>query len=407
VFRDGFVCTRTGGRSVIDKSDVGLEDTGKQRTEPPRSLTTAKQLGLLVVLLAGGVALWFSDVPAMLLGGDNADGRAARSAKGVRGPVSVMVAPVRLLGEDTVVQSPGTGIASKSVTLFPETAGRVSAILFSAGQTVKKGDPLMRLDDRAESLAVDLARVRLEEVRRNFERKKKLAPRGTVARADVELAETQLAAARITLAQREHELSERTLVAPFDGVTGIAQVDPGERVSQTTAVTTLDDRSTILVDFDVPEAHAGAVRIGAELIINAWAAGERTFRGTVKAIESRIDAATRTMRVRAAVPNDHDLLRPGMSFVVRLPLRGNPYPAVPSFAVQWDRQGAFVWRVADGRAERVGLRILKRTDTTVLADAKLAEGDLVVVEGVQQMRDGATVRIIKGAPREAEAEGRG
>lgn len=364
------------------------------------------QLGLLVVVVAAGLALWFTDVPAMLSGSDGSDSGRGGGAKAERGAVPVVVAPVRLRGEDTVVQSPGTGIATKSVTLYPETAGRVSEILFSAGQAVKKGEPLMRLDSRAEKLAVDLARVRLEEVRRNFDRKKKLAPRGAIARAELDLAETQLAAARITLAQREHELSERTLVAPFDGVTGIAQVDPGERVSQTTAVTTLDDRSTVLVDFDVPEAYASAVKIGAELVINAWAAGQQEFRGTIQAIESRVDPVSRTMRVRAAVPNPNDLLRPGMSFVVRLPLRGDPSPAVPSFAVQWDRQGAFVWRINGGRAERVGLRILKRTETTVLADAPLKEGDLVVVEGVQQMRDGVAVRIIEDGA-DGTGEGRG
>lgn len=358
-------------------------------------MSLVKQCGVLAVLVLAAAGLWYTDVPATLFGSGGPTAGPGGAAGGQEDAVPAVVRPVNLKSEDTMVQSPGTGIASKSVTLYPESGGRVREILFSAGKRVKKGDPLLHLDDRAERLAVDLARVRLDEARRNFERKKKLAPRGTIAQAELEQAETQLAAARIILAQREHDLSERTLVAPFDGVTGISQVDPGERVSESTAVTSLDDRSTLLVDFDVPEAYASAVTIGGKVLINAWAAGEREFSGTVQAIESRIDPVTRTMRVRAAVPNDRDLLRPGMSFVVRMPVRGEPYPAIPSVALQWDRQGAFVWRIANGKAERVGLRVLKRTETIVLADAPLAEGDLVVVEGVQMMREGAGVRIVE------------
>lgn len=366
-------------------------------------MSLLKQLAILAVVVLGGGALWLADVAALIGGTDTRAQSGARS-RGAGEAIPVITRPVQLASEATVVQAPGTGIAIQSVTLFPEAAGRVTEILFSAGKRVKKGAPLLRLDDRGERLAVQLARVHIKEARRKLDRMRKLAPRGTVARSELELAETALDAARITRAQREHELSKRTLVAPFAGVTGIPQVDPGERVSETTPVTTLDDRSTILVDFDVPEAYARGVEIGALIDITAWATGDRRFFGTVSSIASQIDAATRTLRVRAAVPNEEDLLRPGMSFVIRLALQGPRYPSVPSVAVQWNRQGAYVWRIADGKAERVPVRILKRTEDAVLVDAPLGEGEPIVVEGVQRMREGIVVRIL--APKEETGDAR-
>lgn len=177
-------------------------------------------------------------------------------------------------------------------------------------------------------------------------------------------------------------------------MTGIPQVDPGERVSETTPVTTLDDRSSVLVDFEVPEAYAGGVRIGTMVDISAWAAGQRRFEGVVESIGSQVDSATRTLTVRAAVANEKDLLRPGMSFVVRMPLRGEQYPLIPSVAVLWDQQGSYVWRVKNGKAERVPVRILKRNEGSVLVDGALNRDDSVVVEGVQRMRNGRRVRIV-------------
>jgi multidrug efflux pump subunit AcrA (membrane-fusion protein) len=100
--------------------------------------------------------------------------------------------------------------------------------------------------------------------------------------------------------------------------------------------------------------------------------------------------------VRAAVPNDHDLLRPGMSFTIRLPLAGERFPSVPSISVQWDRDGAFVWRVTDGAAEQVFANVLKRSEGWVLLDGPLEAGDRVVVEGVQRLRPGRAVEIVEG-----------
>lgn len=311
-------------------------------------------------------------------------------------PAPVIVMPVGLDSNAATVEAVGTGDAVKSVTLFPEASGRVTEVLFEAGDRVQRDDPLLRLDAEDEVLAVELARVRLQDARQQLDRYEVTAPTGAVSTSEVDQAGTALSAARIELSQAELALRKRTLKAPFDGVIGIPEVSVGDRAETGTVISTLDDRSTLLVDFEVPEALAGGVRKGGPIEASTWAMPGERFAGFVESVGSRIDAQTRTLRVRGGIENENDLLRTGMSFSIRLALQGDQLPSVPSIAVQWERRGAYVWRVADGRAERVEVDVVKREDQWILVEAPLAPGDQIVVEGVQRLNTGrevdATVR---------------
>lgn len=355
-------------------------------------MSALKQLGILagVGILAGAILM--TDLISLF--GREAEGpdRAGPDA-GLNDPAPVIVKPVRFYSDAAVVEAVGTGEAKNAVTLFPEAAGRVTEILFEAGRAVEQGDPLLRLDDDEEKLAVELARVHLEDARQQLARYEKVAPSGAVSTSEVDRARTALSAARIEIAQAELALRNRTLVAPFAGVVGIPDVDVGDRITESTPVTTLDDRSTVLIDFEVPEAFAYGVRTGAEVTATTWALPGESFSGAVDSLASRIDPQTRTLRVRARFPNEDDSLRTGMSFTIRLPLQGERFPSVPSIAVLWDREGAYVWRVVNGTSERVAVRVLKREDHWVLVDAPLTTDDRIVVEGVQRLRPGRSVRI--------------
>ncbi len=124
----------------------------------------------------------------------------------------------------------------------------------------------------------------------------------------------------------------------------------------------------------------------------------RRFEGQVTQIDNRVDAATRTLRLRAELPNDDDLLRPGMSFKVRLALPGAPHLQVPDLALQWGRDGGHVWVLRDGKAEQVPVQLVRRLEGTVLIDGALQPGEPVVVEGVQRLRPGRAVLVVEPAP---------
>ncbi len=348
------------------------------------------QLALvLAVATVVGVA-WLIDLPALIGGAQGpAPGRKPSTA---RRPGAI-VQPVTFASDATTLQAVGTARAVRSVILFPEGSGRVTEVLFSAGQKVRAGEPLLRLDAEAETLAAELARLKLKDARQRLARQEPLAARGALSRSQLDRTRTDFLAARIALAQAELALAKRLLVAPFTGVAGIPEVEVGQRITPETPIAPYDDRANLLIDFEVPEVFAPSVKVGAKLEVYPWSGRGRPVTGRVKTVASRIDSASRSLRVRAHVSNARDRFRPGMSFSVKLVLAGRKYPAVAPIAVQWSRQGAYVWRIRGGKAETVPVKVLKRSGGRMIVDGPLARDDLVVVEGVQRLRPGREVEV--------------
>src|SRR5690606_37335826 len=152
------------------------------------------------------------------------------------------------------------------------------------------------------------------------------------------------------------------------------------------------DRRSLLVSFEVPETLIGRLTTQDDVQISTWHSREPAGYGEVVDIDSRIDPATRTFVARALVDNRDDRLRPGMSFRVTVDVPGIPYPVVPETGVQWGADGAYVWSVAGNRAARVPVAVVQRQRGEVLVDSPdLEEGDLIIVEGIQRVRDGMEV----------------
>jgi RND family efflux transporter MFP subunit len=317
-----------------------------------------------------------------------------RKSGGAADPVPVIVAPVTEGNDGVELELQGTGSARKSVTVFAPVAGEVAQVLFKPGQDVRSGDVLLRLVDRRERLAVDLAAAKVEAARVMHTRYE--ATRGTGAVPDTvsDEARANLRNAEIELAQAREALSERVVRAPFAGTPGLAAVELGERIDTNTALTTLDDRGELHIDVQIPEAYLARVAVGQMVqAVNPAHPGQR-FEGKVVQIDSRIDPVTRQVKVRAALPNKDDLLRSGMSFQVRLALPGERRLSVPELALQWGREGSFVWVVREGKALQVAARAMQRQNSRVLVEGRLTTQDLVVVEGVQRMREGRAVKVV-------------
>jgi membrane fusion protein (multidrug efflux system) len=307
----------------------------------------------------------------------------------------VVVAETQAATDNVVVDVVGSGIAAASVTLYPAVAEEVKRVLFTAGQQVKKDQLLIQLEDRDEQLAVKLAKARLDGAQQLLNRYQRAQGSGAVAANALDEAEVAHRQAEIELEMAQEQLRQRSIRAPFAGVVGIAQVDPGDRVGPDTALTTLDDRTSLSIAFQVPEPFLARLEQGRTLNLTTVAFPDRQFEGKITHIDSRIDPQTRTLTVRATVPNKQDLLRPGMSFRIRLALPGEPVIRVPELAVQWAREGAHVWIVRDGQSVRVPVQVVRRMEGSVLAKGDMRAGEVVVVEGVQRLRPGRRVRVIQ------------
>jgi RND family efflux transporter MFP subunit len=353
-----------------------------------------KQLFVIAVLGAIGYGVWLQrDNVTRLTGisfGQETQERARRGGRGDN-KIPVIVEPVTTAKAVDRIEAIGDGVANRSVTIYPEVSGIVAEIPLKAGQRVKAGDVLLKLDDAQAKIAVELARTKLADARRTVERYTALLTRNAVAEVTTDTARTALQTAELELQQAQESLAERTILAPFDGVLGIPQVDVGDRVSETTAIASLDDRSTVIVAFTVPEIYLGRLEVGQKITAtNAGLRGQE-FEGEITEINSRVDVATRSIRVRALLSNAADALRGGMSFQVVLTLDGAEYPSIGELALLWERDGAYVWRIAQGKAERVNVALVKRDGGRILVDGELAAGQLVVVEGTQRLREGREV----------------
>ncbi|GHD56064.1 hemolysin D [Thalassobaculum fulvum] len=353
---------------------------------------------LIVGLIAGlGVLAWETLEPL------NGQEPPARSGTGDRERrAAVVAARVGFVPERVRVKAVGTARAHRSARLHPAAAGQVETINFAADRRVAQGDVLLELDRATEELAVDLARVRLADADRVFRRLQRLSSTGAAAQVSLDDAHTALEAARIELKRAEVALADRFVLAPFAGHIGLTEIEVGDRVDEDTEIATLDDRSSLLIRFEVPEALHGRLGVGAAVRVTPWADDEKPLNGTVADVGSRVSERTRTFVVRARIANPDDRLRPGMSFRVRVDVEGRRYPEVPEIAIQWGGEGSYLWVVTDGAAHRVPAVILQRQGGKVLVEAGLREGDLVVVEGLHRMRDGVRVDILPAVPVEAE-----
>lgn len=309
-----------------------------------------------------------------------------------RPPQVVRTEPVVLDRERTLVEAVGTSRALRSVTLTPAVEGEVTDVLFSTGDAIERGQPLLRLDDRDERLAVELAEVEVEEMKRRLERYRRSVETGGVTRSELDDARSAYERARIGLQRARVTLDDHTLEAPFSGYVGMTDVDPGAWVGPDTDIATLDDRSTLLVRFELPEVLLGRLQPGETIQLSTWGDQFTVAEGEVVGVGSRVDETRRTFPLRAHVDNADDSLRPGMSFRVRLTLAGNRYPRVPEISLQWGGEGAFVWTVADGQAQRLPVNVVQRQNDGVLVEADLPEGTPIVTEGVHVVREGMEIR---------------
>jgi hypothetical protein len=159
-------------------------------------------------------------------------------------------------------------------------------------------------------------------------------------------------------------------------------------------VTTIEDASDILVNFWVPERYVSAIQPGMAVTALAIALPGKTFEGTVGALDNRVDPQSRTLAVQAHIANPDGMLRPGMSFQVQMSFPGERYVAVDPLSIQWSSDGAYVWRLVEGKVAKARVTIVERNSDGVLVSGEVAEGDQIVTQGVLQLQEGQAVRLL-------------
>ncbi len=326
----------------------------------------------------------------------------AQSWRGNSGPKLVVLNKIEFMYEQKTVEAVGTAEAIKSVTLYPAVADEVTAVNFVPGQKVQKGDVLVTLDDRRQRVAVRRAELQLEEAERVLKRLVDSRGMGAVTESELDTARTARDLAKVTLDEAKADLDDRHIVAPFTGYVGLTDVEVGDRITTTTVITTIDDRSELFVNFRAPESAVTLLFSEKEVTLQPWSSRDVSLTADIAQLDSRISNTDRTMAARALLDNARDQYRPGMSFRVKINLKGDRYAAIPEAALLWGATGAYIYKAVDGKAERVDVSVHQRLRGTILVNGDLASGDLLVAEGIQSLREGQeiTTSLARRAPNE-------
>jgi RND family efflux transporter MFP subunit len=371
-------------------------------------MSLLKQMLLSLVAVIVALGLWIFFVPAAqptlerlglysLLGIEPAASVAQGGAGGgfgPGGPASVIVDAVTDQVLNQRVSAIGDGRARHSVSVRAERGGSVRALEVTSGQYVEQGAVMIRLEDRAEVIALERSHLMLADAKDELARLTQLGGSGAVTAVRIREAELAVQNAQLAIRQAEVDLEQTVVTAPFAGWLGLVEVEVGDRLSAQDVVGVLTDRTQLTIEFRVPERAIGALTPGMEVRLRAMSGAPVPAPGRLTAVDNVVDRASRTLRVQAVVDNETDRLREGMAFEVTMDFPGETYPSVDALAVQWSSSGSFVWKVVDNRVQQVPVVIRQRNSDRVLVDADLAEGDIVVIEGVQTLRPGAEVRPV-------------
>ncbi|MBY5352415.1 efflux RND transporter periplasmic adaptor subunit [Rhizobium leguminosarum] len=336
-----------------------------------------------------------ADAPARAQGQQRGDGQGqGQNRRGGGGRNSAILVATQAVVQGVVndrLNAIGTGDAIRSVAVTPQASGTIREILIKSGDRVKAGQVLAKLDSEEQVIARGQADVAVKAAVEKSNLYHNI--KSSVSRMDVFDSEIAEQGARLQLQAAELNLARRNITAPIDGIVGIVPVNIGDNVTTSIPIVTLDDRSEILVDYWVPERFANTVSVGQPVEAMSVARPGQVFSGVVEAVDNRIDAASRTLRLRAKIDNSSDELRAGMSFNVSMKFAGDKYPAVDPVSVQWDSQGSFVWQVNDDKSCKVRVSIVQRNPDFVLVKADLKDGDVIVTQGLQRVREGGAVRV--------------
>lgn len=311
------------------------------------------------------------------------------------GAPRVEVAKVEYREFDLTVEAVGSTRARRAVDITPLASGRVTDIVFKPGQKIASNAVLVRLDDEIQRADLKEAEASLEEALSAMQRTTSLNRNSAVAVATVESQAAAVATAEAERDRAVRKLSDRTVRAPFSGIIGFARIELGSRVKEGDVITTLDDLSTVEIEFAVPEALYGRVEIGQQVSATASAFPQREFNGTIGSIDSRIDPVTRAVTVRAVVKNPDRLLPAGMFMHVSVVLDPRRALTVPESALQVQASESFVYAlVKSEKGESVTRRkveVGQRSFGFVEILSGLETGQEVVTQGVHRLREGVLV----------------
>ncbi len=301
----------------------------------------------------------------------------------------------------------GTLKASQGIDLSVEIAGTITDVQFQSGEKVSKGQAIVLLDSEMEQASLVSAEADLSLARLEFQRARSLLDRQAISRSEYDRLNAQSQKAEASVAQLRASLAKKRILAPFSGTIGIRQVDVGDYIAAGTPIATLQDLSTLYVDFFLAEQHVPLLALGQKVQLRVAAYPDERFEGVISALNPKVETTTRNVQVRAELANPDGRLLPGMfaDLQVLLPTE-NAQVVVPETAITYTLYGNSVLLVTEGTppegvnrdepylvVERRFVTTGERRDGLVVVLDGLKGGEQVITAGQLKLDSGTHVAI--------------
>jgi len=299
-------------------------------------------------------------------------------------------------------QAVGSLRSRQGVMLRPEVGGRVKQIFFNDGQRVRKGQLMVQFDDQLPQAQLAQARAELSIAEANHKRNQELVAQNFISQRSLDESSAALEVSRAKLSLAQATLQRLQVLAPFDGITGLKQINVGDYLKDGADMVNVEDIDAVLLDFRLPERFQSKIRAGQKAQLTVDALPGRPFSAIIQAVDPLIDANGRSVGVRGCIDNRQQQLRPGMFARVNAVFGSRENALViPEEAIIPQGGRTFVVKIVPGDkpevkvSERVAVKVGLRLPGKVEILEGLSAGDTVVTAGHQRLqKDGTAVRVV-------------
>jgi membrane fusion protein, multidrug efflux system len=381
--------------NIISESHISGEPIGeKTHKRPVRMVRWFIIVGLLLSLLVGGL-VWFNYFRGKMI--------AQFFANNKPPPASVSISDAKSEVIPNLLTAVGDLAAVHQVNVTSDVNGRITDIMFTAGASVKQGDPLVQLFDAPDQGDLASFKAQATVAQLSLDRAKQLAARQFGPQATVDSAQSAYDQANAGIAKTQAVISQKLVRAPFDGELGVRKVEVGQYLTAGTQIVSLTDLSVLYANFTVTEKDSAALKVGQTVRVAVDAYPGRTFEGKITTIEPQVATDTRNIRVQATIANPDHILKPGMFTTTTVVLPDKPaVVTVPETAVDYTLYGDSVYLITekkedDGKTSLTVVRTFVQAGNRIGGRAEILKGlkagDRVVSVGQLKLQSGAAVTI--------------
>ena len=312
---------------------------------------------------------------------------------------NVRVGKVKLTSIPQYISALGSLTAMKAVAISPVVDGKISEINFSNGQMLVKDDVIAQLDSQQAQAQVNKAQASFRSAQQKYERYKQLSAQGiaNISRQELDDQRANLDTAKAELAEKQADLDQLSIKAPFTGILGEFKYNQGDYINAGDTLVDLVNKTQLLANYNIPQNYLSDLKKGQRASISVRAFPDETFTGTVNFISPTVDDSTRTVTVQALVPNPDQKLLPGMFVKVNQEVgTEDNVLVVPDQAVLADVKGYYVFEVVGNKVSQVYVELGTRHGGEAQIKSGIKEGATIVVLGQQKLQDGSLIKVLSG-----------